>query len=148
MKMKKVGATWSRHLKNFEIEKNQKISKMFIGICMKMKNFEIKKFRNFSISKISKIFIGNCMKMKNFEIENFRFFRIRKIFSDPKIFDFFGPKLTVLLEIFMDFFLVKTWWKLWSSTFHKYMVSLCSGARETTKSEKYFSRTAKPMNTP
>ena len=27
-------------------------SKIFIGICMKMKNFEIENFRKFSISKI------------------------------------------------------------------------------------------------
>ena len=43
------------------------------------------------------------MKMKNFEIEKFQIFRTQNIFSE------FGPKLTVLLEIFIKLLRVKTW---------------------------------------
>ena len=65
-------------------------------------------FRNFSISKFSKIFIEICMKMKNFEIENFRNFSISKfsffIQFSMKIFDFFRSKMFENSDFWANFF--------------------------------------------
>ena len=52
-----------------------------------MKNVEITNFEIFSIPKNSKIFIEICMKMKNFEIEKFRKFSISKFSDDNFIID-------------------------------------------------------------
>ena len=79
-------------------------SKIFIGICMKMKNFEIENFRKISIS-IFFIFIQFPMKILKFlrskisiffDLKNFHFhtnsnenFRKNRFFSISKIFKIF-----------------------------------------------------------
>ena len=51
---------------------DRKISEIFIDICMKMKNFEIKNFENFRSQTFRKFSLTFAWKMKNCEIENFR----------------------------------------------------------------------------
>ena len=120
----------------------------------------MKNFRFFSISKIFEKSGENKFRIF-FEFKKIENFSLKiewkwKILRS-KIFDFFGskffrtlwgPKQTVRLEILIFLPQIKTWWKLWSSSFHKYVVSLCSGAIEAVKVYIYFRVTAKPMNTP
>jgi len=138
--------------KNWDRKKTRKfpISKIsiFIENCMKIENFEIGNFRKFlRFSKIFEIenfsfFIENCMKIENFEIENFR-----KIFRSHFLVTRCGRFVTYLCEFFMKSLRIKSKWKLWSSTFRKIVVYLCSGARKMIKSLFYFLVTPKPMDT-
>ena len=81
------------------------------------------------------------MKMKNFEIEIFRFFRTPKILHAMRTQTDRAPR--DLNEIASDQNVVK----IMLVYFQKTMVSLCSGARKTMKSQNHFPLTAKPMNT-
>ena len=96
-----------------------KKSKIFIGICMKMKKFEIKNFRNFSISKISKCSLKIVWKWKFFEFEIFNFFDLKKFQKFSKsCSNFFHFQKFSISKIFKNFQKValtffifkKSWW--------------------------------------
>ena len=112
-------------LKNFHFHTifNEKISIFSIS-----KNFEKTMFGIFSFFFRSKIFHWKLYENEKFWDRKFSIF-----FGPKKIRTLWGPKLTVLLEILIFLPRIKTWWKLCSSTFHKSMVSLCSGHAKQRK---------------
>ena len=105
LKMKKVRATFRKILRFFEIEKFSIFPKIFIEICMKTKNFEIKKIENFRSKKSQNFSLKIVWKWKFSRSKFFDLKKVQKIFRKVSLTFFVFNIFSICKKQSREFFI-------------------------------------------